>query len=46
MVATAVREMRCGATTDALLELSVRRDRAATAPPAPAGGLYLTGVSY
>ena len=46
MVATALREMRRGAPTDALLELSKRRDRAATAPPAPAGGLFLVGVTY
>jgi tRNA pseudouridine(38-40) synthase len=46
LVATALREMRNGAPPTALLELSLRGERAATAPPADADGLYLMGVSY
>ena len=46
MVATALREMRNGATSSALLELSQRGDRAATEPAADADGLYLMSIDY
>lgn len=46
LVATALREMRNRAPSEALLELSQRRERAMTAPPAPADGLCLMSVSY
>lgn len=46
MVATALRELRCGATEGALLELCEAGDRRATAAAAPPSGLYLVGVRY
>lgn len=46
IVATALVETRNGAPPHALLELSERGDRAATAPPADPGGLCLTHVGY
>ncbi len=46
IVATAIREMNDGASCSALLELSERGDRTATAPPADPDGLYLVSVSY
>lgn len=46
LVATALREMRNRAPAEVLLEMSRRGERAKTAPPAEAGGLWLMSVSY
>ncbi len=46
IVATAVRAMAEGAPLDALLSLCESGDRGATAPPAPAEGLWLMAVGY
>lgn len=46
LVATAIREVTLAAGDFALLRIAESGDRSATAPPAAAGGLYLTAVSY
>ena len=46
MVATALREQRLGAPSDALLTLCERGDRGATAKPMDPGGLHLASVAY
>ncbi|MFO0727665.1 MAG: hypothetical protein U1E65_28055 [Myxococcota bacterium] len=46
LVGTAVRELLLDAPDDALLRLAEAEDRAATAPPAEPGGLYLVRIGY
>lgn len=46
LVSTAVREAEAGSPDDVLLSLAQGGDRAKTAPPAPANGLYLVKIGY